>query len=209
MLYIQTEKNLGRALFTHDIREGTCSSRLAAGTERSYPYFRYACSRWPSFCPAAAVGAAAAGLRVHLLPAPAPPGRRSGPLTSRRSRLIRVLHVCIKVAEGAHSRIFVENSSQSHRCGRDSLDRTSLINDIYPSDTSNFGSEPNPGIDNDPMITILLLNIRDGFNGSGSFTAGYFDPGNEYPLSAYPYSNQREMFYHEHQSRAAGGHHTD
>ncbi|NTW58333.1 MAG: hypothetical protein HGA43_04115, partial [Nitrospirae bacterium] len=51
------------------------------------------------------------------------------------------------------------------------------------------------GIDGDPKITILLLNIRDGFNGAGGYVAGYFDPGNEYPLSANPYSNRREMFY--------------
>ena len=101
-----------------------------------------------------------------------------------------------KVAEGTHSYIYVENSSNLTLA-----DVTPLMNEfdtrIYPTDTSNFGSEPNPGIDNDPKITILLLNIRDGFNLplSTSFTAGYFDSGNEYPRSANPYSNLREMFY--------------
>jgi len=102
-----------------------------------------------------------------------------------------------KVAEGLNSYIYVENSFNLTLA-----DVTPLMDEfdtrIYPTDTANFGSEPNPGIDNDPKITILLLNIKDGFNPAGgvnSFTAGYFDSGNEYPLSANPYSNLREMFY--------------
>lgn len=105
-------------------------------------------------------------------------------------------YYCVCAAEwsaGVHSRIFVEHSRTlpSVLSGL----QNEFDTKIYPSDTSNFGSEPNPGIDNDPSITILLLNIKDGFNGAGSYVAGYFDPGNEYPLSANPVSNLREMFY--------------
>jgi hypothetical protein len=110
--------------------------------------------------------------------------------------LITNSYYCVCAAEvsaGLHSRIFVEHNRTLP------FVLSGLQNEfdtkIYPSDTSNFGSEPNPGIDNDSLITILLLNIKDGFNGAGSYVAGYFDPGNEYPLSANPVSNQREMFY--------------
>jgi len=107
---------------------------------------------------------------------------------------------CVCAAEvsvGAQSRIFVEHgmSLPAGLAGMPPALQTEFDTKIYPIDTANFGREPNPGIDGDPKITILLLNIRDGFNGTGGYVAGYFDPSNEYPLSAYPYSNQREMFF--------------
>jgi len=102
-------------------------------------------------------------------------------------------YYCICAAEVAtavtgtqHSRIFVEHG-RALPLLLSGL-QTEFDTNIYPADTSNFGSEPNPGIDNDPLITILLLNIRDGLSGaSSSYVAGYFDPGNEYPLSANPF----------------------
>ncbi len=71
---------------------------------------------------------------------------------------------------------------------------------IYPNDTSWFGMPPTPGIDNDPKITILLLDIKD----DGAFSEyyqGYFSFIDELPSSVAqqaPYfaqSNEREMFY--------------
>ena len=68
---------------------------------------------------------------------------------------------------------------------------------IHPGVTGTFGSEPNPGIDNNPKIQILLLDIKDGYNGTtqSTYIAGYFDPGNEYPAGTYPYSNEKELLY--------------
>lgn len=56
-------------------------------------------------------------------------------------------------------------------------------NIIYPTETEFWGSEPNPGIDGDPKITIFLEQLVSG-NG------GYFDTANEF-LSGD--SNKREM----------------
>ncbi|MFH0811933.1 MAG: hypothetical protein V2A69_03725 [Pseudomonadota bacterium] len=61
---------------------------------------------------------------------------------------------------------------------------------IYPTDTGIFGSAPD--VDGDPKVTILLLDIKDGYTGSGGFYAGYFHSVNEYNTSN---SNYREMFY--------------
>lgn len=61
-------------------------------------------------------------------------------------------------------------------------------NNIYPKETGFWGSEPNPGIDRDPRITIVLENIISG-NG------GYFDISNQYPKSVSPRSNEREMVF--------------
>lgn len=69
---------------------------------------------------------------------------------------------------------------------------------IYPADTGVFGGEPNPGIDNDAKIFILLLDIRDGYTPGGGYVAGYFDPVNEFRQADLPagyHSNEREMFY--------------
>lgn len=59
---------------------------------------------------------------------------------------------------------------------------------IYPLETQFFGSEPNPGVDNDPRITILLSPLIEN-------AGGYFDTANGYPKSQVPSSNEREMIY--------------
>ncbi|MBE0602510.1 MAG: hypothetical protein IH611_02635, partial [Deltaproteobacteria bacterium] len=61
-----------------------------------------------------------------------------------------------------------------------------------PGVRNGFGSEPNPGVDGDPKIYILLLDIRDGSTGE-SYIAGYFDAYNENP--SYLDSNKKEIFY--------------
>jgi len=57
---------------------------------------------------------------------------------------------------------------------------------IYPIETAAFGSEPNPGIDGDPHITILVTSMK-------STIGGYFDTSNERSKSEIPTSNAREM----------------
>ena len=59
---------------------------------------------------------------------------------------------------------------------------------IYPQMTSVYGSEWNPGIDNDPRVTILVTKTIDE-------AGGYFSYTNEYPKSQYDSSNEREMIY--------------
>ncbi len=58
---------------------------------------------------------------------------------------------------------------------------------IYPTMHQYFGSEWNPGVDNDPRVTIL--NAR--FTGA----AGYYSSHDEFSRQVNRYSNQREMFY--------------
>jgi len=43
---------------------------------------------------------------------------------------------------------------------------------IYQTDVETFGNPPN--LDNDSLIVILILNIKDGYNGTGGYVAGYF-----------------------------------
>jgi immune inhibitor A len=58
---------------------------------------------------------------------------------------------------------------------------------IYPSVRRLVGTEPFPGIDNDPRITI--------FGGNVPGVAGYVTSSDSYPRSVHPYSNERDIVY--------------
>lgn len=62
-------------------------------------------------------------------------------------------------------------------------------------DTSAFGTPPSvqpSGVGSDPKIVILILNIQDGFTGTGGYVAGFFDPSQELPGAS---SNQTQIYY--------------
>jgi len=66
---------------------------------------------------------------------------------------------------------------------------------IYKAATETFGSEPRPGIDNDERITLLMVDIKDGWKPGKGFVGGYFFPFDCYPANTVNYSNEREMIY--------------
>ena len=59
-------------------------------------------------------------------------------------------------------------------------------NNIYVKETATWGSEPNPGVDGDPKLTVLLeeMTVNRG---------GYFETANSYPKAEARDSNEREM----------------
>ncbi|MBU1108363.1 MAG: hypothetical protein KKB51_16940 [Candidatus Riflebacteria bacterium] len=98
---------------------------------------------------------------------------------------------------GTHCYIFVEDGKNISPDVIEKI-RTKYDNLIYPTNTSNFGSEKKPGIDGDERITLLMFDIKDGYNGSGGFVGGYFYAVDTYPQEKLPEhlkSNEREMFY--------------
>jgi hypothetical protein len=108
-------------------------------------------------------------------------------------------------AVGPNCYIFVEDASWGTRVNQPAVDSILLYFNsktpanpsmgIFATDTSAFGNPPD--VDHDPRIIILLLNIKDGYSGSGGFVEGYFYSFNEVnPLtSGYGTSNFAEMFY--------------
>lgn len=58
---------------------------------------------------------------------------------------------------------------------------------IYPEVRRLIGSEPFPGLDNDPRVTILHADLTG--------VAGYVSSGDGYPQWVHRYSNEREMVY--------------
>lgn len=77
----------------------------------------------------------------------------------------------------------------------DSKTLASANRGIFQTVVEMFGNPPD--VDGDPRIIILILDIKDGFAGSGGFAAGYFSCLNEYPECSIPdrHSNYAEIFY--------------
>lgn len=98
---------------------------------------------------------------------------------------------------GKHCYVYVATGAKVDAKSIDKL-VNAFDNKIYPEDRSMFGEEWNPGIDDDARITLLLLDIKDGYNpstGNYAYTGGYFNAGDCYTKEKYPTSNQREMLY--------------
>jgi hypothetical protein len=105
-----------------------------------------------------------------------------------------------RVAEGTHCYIYLQDGLEAGQATIENL-LYEFDNRIYPTDTTWFGSEPNPGADGDPKIYILLLDIHQIGTAETGFVSGYFSNINEYSRAVSsdgfvrPYSNQKEMFY--------------
>ncbi len=95
--------------------------------------------------------------------------------------------------KGKHAYIYVD-ITQNFKAEK--LDEILLLFDdlIYPTCREVFGSEPNPGIDGDSLITILFLPIKQPENAAGDI-AGYYWPGNQFLQSNVTKNNQREIIY--------------
>lgn len=104
-------------------------------------------------------------------------------------------------AVGNNCYIFVEDAvwnTKVNQAGVDSVlkafDQSTPANPslgIYNMDVNAFGNPPD--VDNDPRIVILILDILDGFSGTGGFIAGYFDSYNE--AVEFANSNKGEFYY--------------
>jgi hypothetical protein len=110
----------------------------------------------------------------------------------------QVPSTCRKV--GTNCYIFVEDAIWNSRVNQAAVDSVALYFDkktpanpnmgIFQSDTTAFGSPDD--VDGDPRIIILIEDIKDGYNGSGGYIAGYFTSLNETGMT---YSNRAEMYY--------------
>ena len=103
---------------------------------------------------------------------------------------------------GSHSYVFVEDGEIVSDANLDYI-MNQFDNVIYPTNTATFGSEPNPGIDNDARVFILLMDIRDRNYHDRSYQfyiGGYFWSLHEHrnddlaPPQA-GYSNEKEIIH--------------
>jgi Peptidase M30 len=103
-------------------------------------------------------------------------------------------------AVGTRCYIFVEDAVWGSRVTQAAVDSIVAAFDlrtpansqkgIYDLDVAAFGNIPD--VDNDPRVIILILDIRDGYTGSGGFVVGYFSAMNELAMAE---SNQAEFYY--------------
>ena len=102
---------------------------------------------------------------------------------------------------GVHCYIFVEDSMwTTGRVNQTVVDSVMNAFDnavpansskgVYQMDVDAFGNPPD--VDSDPRIIILILNIRDGWSGSGGYIEGYFYSLNEYNVTG---SNKAEIYF--------------
>ena len=109
-------------------------------------------------------------------------------------------------AVGTHCYIFVEDASWGSKVTQAVIDSVEKAFDtatpadpnkgIYEMDVDAFGNPPD--VDSDPRIIILIMDIQDGYNGSGGYVAGYFHSVNELPTKGAgsdPNSNHAEIYY--------------
>ncbi len=113
-------------------------------------------------------------------------------------------------AVGTNCYIFVEDALWNSRVSQQTVDaiRTAFDSStpanaskgIYQLDTEYYGNPPD--FDSDPKIVLLILDIKDGFSGSGGYTAGYFYSINQYTealvqsqLGSSRHSNEAEIYY--------------
>ncbi|MCG8604218.1 hypothetical protein MJD09_04355, partial [bacterium] len=95
--------------------------------------------------------------------------------------------------KGEHAIIYVDTTETFKDADLDEV--LSLFDDrIYSVTTAVFGAEPNPGIDGDPLITILFLPVEESAETVGD-VAGYFWSGNQFSQNDVERSNEREMLY--------------
>lgn len=106
-------------------------------------------------------------------------------------------------AVGTNCYVFVENTSWGTRVTQAAVDSVVAAFDLRtPNNPSQgifdrcvevFGNPPD--VDGDPKVIILLLDIIDGYTGTGGYVAGYFYSLNEFPTSSYPTSNVAEIYF--------------
>jgi len=97
---------------------------------------------------------------------------------------------------GKHCYIYLE-VDQEDKVSQETIEKLAQQFDdkIYGTNHKFFGSESSPGIDFDERITLLLLDIQDGWEPGRGYVAGYFSPMDTVNTDVWQFSNEREMFY--------------
>jgi hypothetical protein len=88
---------------------------------------------------------------------------------------------------GDHIHFWIENGVRFDETDLKRLGDT-FERKIYPTNREFFGSEPSPGVDEDPRIYLLFV------RGTGASNAGYFSTPDAYNPLVKEYSNGHEMF---------------
>jgi hypothetical protein len=97
-------------------------------------------------------------------------------------------------AVGVNANVWVKNLESVSTSDASKI-ATEFDTKIFSQISSAFGQPSD--VDHNGKINILCFDIQDGFNGSGGYVAGYFDPNDLYAYHPYynPCTNDMEVFY--------------
>lgn len=101
---------------------------------------------------------------------------------------------------GKHCYVYLQQDQQVRQKSIDRV-RREFDDNIYPTNTSHFGSERKPGLDGDNRVFLLMADIQDGYkNKNDGYVAGFFFAGDqllqaEYESHLKVKSNEREILY--------------
>lgn len=125
-----------------------------------------------------------ADLGARVVPAPHPQlGDRADFFTNDGPREAELVYRDELAAYWVETGLVVDSAALAAAAER-------LRSRYYPLLVRQFGTEPNPGVDGDPRITVLhVLGAPD------TFELGYFTDENQYPRALFDHSNEREMVY--------------
>jgi uncharacterized repeat protein (TIGR02543 family) len=98
------------------------------------------------------------------------------------------------LAVGAHSLVYADNNLSFSKVNAESI-MYEFESNIYPKITGTFGTFED--IDENGKVTILLLDIIDGYSSTsgGGYVAGYFAPGDMESKISNSRSNEADMIY--------------
>jgi immune inhibitor A len=102
---------------------------------------------------------------------------------------------------GDHIYFWIENGVRYDESDLRRLSET-FEEQMYPTNREFFGSEPSPGVDQDPRIHLLFV------RGTGASNAGYFSTPDAYNPLVKEYSNGHEMFVFNADNLDLGGQET-
>jgi uncharacterized repeat protein (TIGR02543 family) len=95
-------------------------------------------------------------------------------------------------ASGTHCLVYVATNSTVSTSTASAI-ANEFDNNIYTKIQSNFGVEAD--VDSNGKIILLLLDIIDGYSGSGGYVAGSFDPTHEFSKATFTNSNEADMLF--------------
>lgn len=95
------------------------------------------------------------------------------------------------IAEGTHCLVYVEDANPKSVSLINNIAKE-FDNNIYSKIVDTFGEHAD--VDGSGKVTILLLDIVDGYTGGG-YVAGYFDPTHLFDTTTYENSNERDMLF--------------